>query len=68
MMRPIPQNIKYQKFRIREEWSIAEPFVNEWNVKSILSDSLRLYHALLSRDFFSQRFSFLSRSFLRPDK
>lgn len=32
-MRPIPQNIKYQKFRVREEWSIAEPFVNEWNVK-----------------------------------
>lgn len=68
MMRPIPQNIKYQKFRVREEWSIAVRLLTSEMSKDILSDSLRLYHALLSRDFFSQRFSFLSRSFLRPDK
>lgn len=35
-MRPIPQNIKYQKFRVREEWSIA--------VRLLTSEMSKVYY------------------------
>lgn len=36
MMRPIPQNIKYQKFRVREEWSIV--------VRLLTSEMSKVYY------------------------